>query len=390
MNVVDLAIVGVLGLAAAHGITQGAALQVLSFGGFWIGLLLGAALTPFTQQLAGNSPFTSAFVSLVTFLGLALIGGGIGRYFGTHAWGALRRLQLGKADSALGAVVAVVAALMAVWLVALLLAAGPTRNVSQAVHRSAIVRTLVGRLPPAPSVFSRLQQFISSTPFPRVFEGLEPIPAGPIDVPGNAVVQAAVDAAGASTVRITGLGCGGVQTGSGFVAPPGDLVVTNAHVVAGIDSPQVEDSNGTHRAVPVLFDPQLDLAILRTSGLAGGALPVTGQDVGRGEGAAVLGYPGGGRFDAKAAAVIRSFVATGRDIYGQSTTRREVYQLQAQIRQGNSGGPFVAQNGTVLGVVFAASTTQGDVGYALTSSEVLPRLQQARASSGADTGPCAA
>lgn len=389
MNLVDLAIVGVLGLAAAHGVTQGAALQVLSFGGFWIGLLLGAAIAPFTQSLV-TSPFGSAFVSLVTFLGLALVGGAVGRYFGTHAWGALRRLQLGKADSILGGVVAVVAALMAVWLVALLLTAGPTRQIAQAVHRSAIVRTLINRLPPAPSVFARLQQFVSQTPFPRVFEGLEPIPAGPIDVPGNAVVQAAVNAAGRSTVRVTGFGCGGVQTGSGFVVQPGNLVVTNAHVVAGIDAPQVEDSAGTHRSVPVLFDPDLDVAVLRTSGLSGGPLAVSSADAPNGQGGAVLGYPGGGSFDAKPAAVRRRFFATGRDIYNQNTTRREVYQLQAQIRQGNSGGPFVRQDGTVFGVVFAASTTQGDVGYALTSSEVLPRIQQARASGPVDTGACAA
>ena len=365
-------------------------MQVLSFGGFWIGLLLGAALAPVTQSLAGDSAFMTAFVSLVTFLGLALIGGAAGRHLGTHAWGALRRLKLGKADSAAGAVVAVVAALMAVWLVALLLANGPIRNVAQAVHQSAIVRTLIDRLPSQPSVFARLNQFIASTPFPRVFEGLEPIPAGPIDVPGNAVVQAAVAAAGRSTVRVTGLGCGGVQTGSGFVVQPGNLVVTNAHVVAGIDSPQVQDANGTHRAVPVLFDPNLDIAILRTSGLAGGPLPILNGGASRGDGTAVLGFPGGGRFDAKPAAVLRQFFATGRDIYGQSTTRREVYQLQAVIRQGNSGGPFVRQDGTVLGVVFAASTTQSDVGYALTSNEIAPRVQQAQAAGTVDTGSCAA
>lgn len=389
MNLVDVGIIGVLGLAAAHGITQGAALQVLSFGGFWLGLLLGAALTPVTQGLV-DSAFASAFVSLVTFLGLALVGGSIGRYFGTHAWGVLRKRQLGKADAAFGAVVAIIAALAAVWLVAILLSVGPTRQVAEQIQESAIVRALVSRLPPAPSVFARLQQFIKTTPFPQVFEGLEPIPAGPIEVPGGGEVQAAVNAAGRSTVRIRGVGCGGIQTGTGFVVQPGNLVVTNAHVVAGIDSPDVEDANGTHSSVPVLFDPDLDLAILRVSGLAGGALPLFTGDADRGAGSAVLGYPGGGNFQAVPATVLRSFVATGRDIYNQSTTRREVYQIQGTIRQGNSGGPFVRQDGTVLGVVFAASTTQNEIGYALTSTEVIPRVQQAQGAGQADTGPCAA
>jgi S1-C subfamily serine protease len=387
VNLVDVGIILVLGLAAAHGVTQGAVLQIFSFGGFWIGLLIGAALAPVLSSVT-QSPFAGAFISLVTFLGLALIGGAAGRYIGTHAWSALQRLKLGVLDAAMGAIVAILAALAAIWLIAILLTAGPTRDVSRAINRSVIVRALVENLPPAPSVFSRVQQFISVTPFPRVFEGIEPIPAGPIDVPGNAVVQAAVDRAQASTVRVVGVGCGGIQTGSGFVADSG-LVVTNAHVVAGIQDPQVEDSRGSHRATPVLFDPALDVAVLRTSGLAGTALPLADGEAKRGQGGAVLGYPGGGRFTAGPGAIVRKFAAIGRDIYGRELTRRDVYQLQAAIRQGNSGGPFVRQDGTVLGVVFAASTTESNVGYALTSQEVLPKLRQARGvTNEVSTGPC--
>jgi S1-C subfamily serine protease len=390
MNLVDVGIILVLGLAAAHGVTQGAALQIFSFGGFWIGLLVGAALAPVLSSIT-QSPFAGAFISLVTFLGLALVGGAAGRYIGTHAWSALQRLKLAVLDAAMGAVVAVVAALAAIWLIAILLTAGPTRDVSRAINRSVIVRALVENLPPAPSVFSRVQQFISVTPFPRVFEGIEPIPGTPIDVPGNAAVQAVVDRAQASTVRIVGVGCGGIQTGSGFVADSG-LVVTNAHVVAGIEGNlQVQDARGDHSATPVLFDPALDIAVLRTSGLAGAPLPLADAEAPRGQGGAVLGYPGGGNFTAGPAAVLRKFAAIGRDIYGRALTRRDVYQLQAQIRQGNSGGPFVRQDGSVLGVVFAASTTEASVGYALTSTEVLPKVRQARGVTGSvSTGPCTA
>jgi S1-C subfamily serine protease len=388
MNLVDVGIILVLGLAAAHGVTQGAVLQIFSFGGFWIGLLIGAALAPVLSSIT-QSPFAGAFISLVTFLGLALLGGAAGRYIGTHAWSALQRLKLGVLDAAAGAIVAVIAALAAVWLIAILMTAGPTRQFSRALNRSVIVRALVERLPPAPSVFSRVQQFISVTPFPRVFEGIEPIPAGPIDVPGNAIVQDVVDRAQSSTVRVVGVGCGGIQTGSGFVADTG-LVVTNAHVVAGIeDNLQVQDARGDHRATPVLFDPQLDIAVLRTTGLAGTALPLADAEAPRGQGGAVLGYPGGGSFTAGPAAIVRKFAAIGRDIYGRALTRRDVYQLQAQIRQGNSGGPFVRRDGTVLGVVFAASTTEANVGYALTSTEVLPKVRQAAATTNAvSTGPC--
>jgi S1-C subfamily serine protease len=386
VNLVDIGIILLLGLAAAHGVTQGAALQVFSFGGFWIGLLLGAALSPVFANLTQSS-FGSAFVSLIVFFGFALIGGAVGRYIGTHAWHALQKLKLGVADAAMGSVVAVVAALAAVWLIAILLTAGPTKNVSRAINRSVIVRALVERLPPAPSVFARVQQFISVTPFPRVFEGIEPIPAGPIKVPGNATVQEAVNRAQASTVRIVGVGCGGVQTGSGFVVGNG-LVLTNAHVVAGISNPQVEDSGGSHRAQPVLFDPETDVAVLRTTNLVGRPLTLAGSAVGRGQGGAVLGYPGGGRFTAGPGAVLRRFSAIGRDIYGRELSRRDVYQLQAAIRQGNSGGPFVRSDGVVLGVVFAASTTEGNVGYALTSVEVAPHVRQAEDAGPVGTGPC--
>ncbi len=375
-----------MGLAAAHGVTQGAALQILSFGGFWIGLLIGAAIAPAVSSLV-NSNFGEAFLSLITFLGLAFLGGAVGRYVGTHAWSALRRLKLGAADSALGGLVSVIAALMAVWLMAILLAAGPTQNVSRAMNRSAIVRALTDRLPPAPSVFARVQALISSTPFPRVFEGLEPIPAGPIDVPNNQVVQEAVNRAQRSTVRIFGVGCGGVQTGSGFVAGSG-LVVTNAHVVAGIERPEVQDANGRHPSTPVLFDPSLDLAVLRTTGLAGRPLTLSPGEAERGQGGAVLGYPGGGDFAARPGAILRRFNAVGRDIYGRNLTRRAVYQLQADIQQGNSGGPFVRRDGVVLGVIFAASTSDGDVGYALTSQEVGPKVVDAQDNAATSTGPC--
>lgn len=390
MNLVDLFIIVLVALAAMHGVTQGAAMQVLSFGGFWIGLVVGAFVAPFVSRLS-ESTFTKAFVSLVVFFGFALIGGAIGRYFGTHAWDALRRVRLGGPDSVFGAVVAILAALAAVWLIALLLTAGPTPDVARAVNESAIVRALTDRLPPAPSVFTRLQAFINTTPFPRVFEGIEPGAGGPVAMPNDPAVRAAVQAAGASTVRVDGFGCGGVQSGSGFVAGPG-LVVTNAHVVAGLDSIQITDRRGRHRATPVLFDPDLDVAVLRATRLAGTPLSLLRTNAPRGSGTAVLGYPNGSEnLTASPAAILRRFAAVGRDIYGRSRTLREVYQLQAQIRQGNSGGPFVGRDGIVLGLVFAASTTDRNVGYAVTSTQVGSRVDQARGrTSEVDTGPCAA
>ena len=155
---------------------------------------------------------------------------------------------------------------------------------------------------------------------------------------------------------------------------PGE-VVTNAHVIAGIPRPQVEDGAGFHPTTVVYFNPSFDLAVLRVSGLSEPPLTLDPTDVGRGTQAAVLGYPGGGSFTADPAGVMAEFEAEGRDIYGQGLTLRSVYEIQALVRPGNSGGPLVEPNGEVIGVVFSRSTTNADVGYALASPGVLSRVQ---------------
>jgi S1-C subfamily serine protease len=83
------------------------------------------------------------------------------------------------------------------------------------------------------------------------------------------------------------------------------------------------------------------------------------------------------------------FEAEGRNVYGQGLTVRNVYELQAIVRPGNSGGPLVLPDGEVVGVVFSRSTTDSDVGYALTSPGVLSRVQGATFDTAAvGTGAC--
>ena len=111
----------------------------------------------------------------------------------------------------------------------------------------------------------------------------------------------------------------------------------------------------------------------------------------RGTSGAVLGYPGGGPFDAEPAAVLARYVAVGRDIYGQGITHRDIYEVQSRVRPGNSGGPLVRTDGTVVGVVFSKSIRNDDIGYALTSASVRPRVDEARArQASVGTGACAA
>jgi S1-C subfamily serine protease len=387
MNVVDVFILLAVACAAAYGVAQGAVVQVLSFGGFWIGLAIGASVAPHLTVLV-TSGFGKALTTLMALLVFPALLGGLGQQLGLRILRVVRQARLGPADAALGAVIASLATLAIVWLFSLVYSSGPSPQISTAIHDSVIARGLVDNLPAAPEVFSRIRQLVRNSHLPQVFAELEPAAPEPVALPSDPLVRAAVTSAGASTVKIVGVGCDQVRSGSGWVAAPG-LVVTNAHVVAGIDDPSVEDSDGRHGTTTVLFDPDLDLAILRTSGLAGKPLPVLRNDAPRGEQGAILGYPQGGPLRAEPAAVLRRVNAVGRDIYGERLTSRAVYQIQASVKPGNSGGPFVLPGGEVIGVVFSTSTTEPNVGYALTSDDVAHDIDMAQGRrSAVSTGRC--
>jgi S1-C subfamily serine protease len=375
MNLVDLIVVVVIGLAAIQGLRLGAIVQVLSFGSFLIGLYLGALLASVTVRWVHAQSARTA-VALLTLLGVATICGVVGRVLGNLAFRRLHRGIAGSVDSALGVVVAVVASLLVAWVLANTLMNSTSLTLNSTIDQSRIIRSLDSALPAPPSVFSRVQSFLSSEGFPPVFAQLAPATAGPVSLPGDAQLNQAVNHAGASTVKVVGDGCGQIQEGSGFFVAPG-LVVTNAHVIAGIQHPMVLAGNVPHPTTVLLFDPSYDLAVMRVSGFDEAPLTLDPNQVSRGAQAAVLGFPGGGAFNVKAAGVMAVFDAEGRDIYGQGLTVRSVYEIQAVVRPGNSGGPLVEPDGQVIGVVFSRSTTNGDIGYALTSPGVLSRVQQA-------------
>lgn len=369
MNWVDWVLLVLVAAAGVHGLRLGAAMQVLSFGGFWLGLFLGALLAPvFLHSLHGT--LSKTLVAALIMFGMAGLIGGLGRVLGGHSSVALQRLRLGPVDSGAGAVVAVVATLVAAWLVASIVVNSRYTSFDHALRGSRILRSLDSIMPAPPQVFARIESFLATEGFPVVFTGLPPQAVGPVTLPTNAAVRAAVVAAGPSTVQIAGEGCGVIQEGSGFVVK-NDYVVTNAHVVAGIPHPAVLDTRGRHEAVPVLFDPELDISVLYVPGLPDPPATIDTGLVSRGATGAVLGYPEGGPFQYGAAAVEAVFQATGLDIYGTSQTVRTVYQLSAVVQPGNSGGPLVEPNGTVVGVVFARSTTDSNVGYALAMPKVV-------------------
>lgn len=389
-NWVDLAILFLVVISMAEGVRRGAATQVLSYAGFGTGLLLGAMMAPRLAKLA-DEPIARTMVSTVVLFGSAIGLGALGRMGGARIAAHLNRVKLGTADSMAGAGVSLISTLLVVWLSAGMLGNVPIESLSQGLHESRIVGGLNDTLPPTPGVFSRIRQVLTRAGLPQVFAEFEPAPGADVPLPSDAELRGAVQAAAASTVRVQGNGCGGRLTGSGFVAAPG-YVITNAHVIAGVDSPGVEDRRGFHRASAVYFDPQLDIAVLKVSSrLAGPVLPLETAVAPRGQLGAVLGYPGGGPLRAVPAGVMDQINALGRDIYGRELASRSVYRLKAEVRPGNSGGPFVGPDGEVLGLIFSASAFRENIGYALTGAQVSPGLAKARRSSAVvDTGPCAA
>jgi S1-C subfamily serine protease len=388
---VDLLIVGLMLLAAVHGLRLGALIQVLTFGGFWLGFLLGTVIwVPLLSTSHDNATRSILIVGLVLATACGL--GYVGRIIGSYSNITLRRHHLGNVDAVLGVGVAVVAVLLSVWLVAAVISSPNSRftSLDAAVARSDILHSIDRILPQAPSIFNDLQNFLNDQGFPQVFSTLTPPSSPTVAPPTNAQTKALSDPAVFSTVKILGTACTNEQEGSGFVVGHG-LVATNAHVVAG-ESPgstQVLLGNTAYAATPVYFDPSFDLAVLRTSAPLGPVLPIDPNNVSNGTQAALLGYPEDGPLTVDPASVTQEVTAVGKDIYNSGTVTRGVYALDATVLPGNSGGPLMGPGGQVIGVVFSRSTVYSNVGYALTSPGVLARVQAAEQHhSAVSTGAC--
>ncbi len=387
MNVVDLLIIfmaiGALTRGYRIGLTRQAGSTLGFIAGLFVGSWLSAVLVTHVSSTAGKT-----LTSLLLVLLGGLIGTTLGELVGLQLKTKLmRQHSLDTFDGGLGSVMATVTMLFAIWLGASILVLGPSSGFQQALKSSHILSSLDSRLPPATSLLSSLNKLVDPNGFPEVFSGLEPSP-GSTNLPSLGSLNATVATTQASVVKVEGTGCGGIVEGSGFVIAS-NKIATNAHVVAGVASPKVIDSNGLHNTRVVWFDPNVDVAVLQVENLAGKPLRINSSEQAAGTPGIALGYPGGGNFTAQPAAVIDHFTAYGRNIYGQSTSIRDIYSLKAHIIPGNSGGPLVGSDGQVLGIVFATSTTYNNVGYALTGHQVASELATAEHSSTTHaTGSC--
>lgn len=392
MNLVDLVVIGVAVLAGYRGWRRGLLGQVFEIGGGFLGLVLGVALGPAIVQAFVERPgLQSALLSLLIVFVAVTVGQTLGFLAGHRFRRVARDLQLGGVDSGMGAGFGVLVWLVTFWLLGSMLVQGPSRSLARELRDSKILQATNEALPQPPDIFAYIRQYLGTSGFPQVFAGLPPGVGEPVDLPTQKEANQATRRAKDSTVRVVVEACGGVQLGSGWVADTA-TVVTNAHVVSGGDGVTIQQPQGGEvPGVVVLFDPETDVAVIHAEGLSGDVLPLEPATQDRGTPGATLGYPGdrNGKLVAHRAAVQNSFQATGRDIYGRNTVTREVYELRSPVRQGDSGGPFVLPNGEVAGVVFAASTTDADTGYALTGAEVEDEVRRgAGRTSPTSTGHC--
>jgi len=261
-------------------------------------------------------------------------------------------------------------------------------RLAEAAQTSTVVRTLNATLPPPTDFAVALGRLLDASGLVDVFIGFEPLPAPAVERPDDPAARAIAAVAEASTLKVAAGACGLESSGTGFVVAPG-YVVTNAHVIAGGRAIRVSGSGGRFDAVPVLFDADLDVALLHVPGLEAPVLRLAAVEPERGTLAAVLGYPNGGPLRIVPAAVADAYPATGRDIYASKRVPREIVEVRAEIERGNSGGPLMLADGTVGGVVFAEARTDDEVGYALSPTSVAERIRPAVGrTSPVSTGAC--
>jgi S1-C subfamily serine protease len=244
-------------------------------------------------------------------------------------------------------------------------------GITPLVRESKVLREVDAVLPgEATQALQSFNNVVGTTFFPRYLEPFAPeriVEVGP--GPKQILRDPDVLAAQRAVLKVRGANsCGNGVEGTGFLYAD-DRLMTNAHVVAGVADPEVEIGGSTVSATVVVYDPDLDLAVLALDD--GGAAPLSfDETVAERDGVAVAGYPQDGPYDVQPGRVRAEQRLRSPDIYGDGTVIREVLSLRSLVRPGNSGGPVLSEAGDVVGVVFAASVTDEDTGYALTADQV--------------------
>ncbi|MDH6626827.1 S1-C subfamily serine protease [Streptomyces sp. LBL] len=389
MDLLDILLLLVILAYAASGYRRGLVAGCVSFAGFVGGAVIGVWVLPWTMDLASPGTTSATVTAVLTVLIPAAVGHELAGRLALRLRRELDRGPLRVADGVGGAAANAVAVLVVSWVAASVLGASSSPLVTTAIRDSALLGAVQNTMPDTtPAWFSRATSALTQAGFPQVFNPFENESTAEVARPtGDSVTPSAMNAAKRSTVKIEGVAGTQGREGSGFVYAPRH-VMTNAHVVAGIDDPSVRIGGvgRAYQARVVFFDPNKDVAVLYVPELSAPVLQFD-ADAKRGDSAVVAGYPQDGDLNLQAATLANRVRATGQNIYSDATVTREIYSIRSTVRPGNSGGPLLTTTGKVYGVVFARSTSDDETGYVLTVDEVANDAERAaNATAPVDTG----
>ncbi|WP_331453020.1 MarP family serine protease [Streptomyces sp. SS162] len=378
MNVLDILLLVAAVWFAIVGYRQGFVVGILSVIGFLGGGLAAVYLLPLVWgPLTGDAEVstTAAIVAIAVVLVFASVGQTLTTHLGNRLRGHISWSPARALDATGGALVNVVAMLVVAWIIGALLAKTTLPPFGKQARESQLLQGVTQVMPfEATALFSDFTSILAQNGFPPVFSPFANEPITEVLPPDPALVDSPVAArAKQSIVKVVGTagGCGKVLEGTGFVFGE-RRVMTNAHVVGGVDEPtvQIGGQGRLYDATVVLYDWQRDIAVLDVPDLRATPLEFTEADARSGDNAIVAGFPENGAYDVRSARVRGRINANGPDIYQRGEVRRDVYSLYATVRQGNSGGPLLTEDGKVYGVIFARSLDDANTGYALTVDEI--------------------
>jgi S1-C subfamily serine protease len=390
VNLLDWVLILVVLLYAVSGYWQGFITGAFATIGLLLGGLLGVWLAPTALGDATPSILVSLAAVFIVIVAASL-GQALFQVVGARLRDKITWRPVRAVDAAGGAALSAVAALLVAWALGVALSGSGLKGITPLVRDSRILAEVNSLLPAtAGSQLSAFNDVVGTTFFPRYLEPfaperIVPVPPGPKRLLTDPDVQRAADQA--VRIRSTNRCSQGVE-GSGFVYAP-DRIMTNAHVVAGVTTPLVDVHGSSVSGRVVYYNPDIDVAVIAVP--TGTLRPLHFASAAAGDGVAILGFPENGPFDVQVGRVRGDQRLRSPDIYGRGTVIRDVLSLRGLIRPGNSGGPVVDSAGHVVGVVFAASVTSGDTGYALSSQQVAQAAAAGRiASRGVSTQGCAA
>ncbi|MEV5165217.1 MarP family serine protease [Streptomyces werraensis] len=398
MNVLDILLLAAAVWFAVVGYRQGFVVGILSVVGFLGGGLIAVYTLPVIWDAMTDDSEVGTTAAVVAVV-VVIVCASVGQALTTHLGNKLRRYITWSPARALdatgGALVNVVAMLLVAWLIGSALAGTTLPTLGKEVRGSKVLLGVSRALPEQADIwFADFSSVLAQNGFPQVFSPFANEPITEVRPPDPALAGSPVATrAQRSIVKVTGTAtsCGKVLEGTGFVFDD-RRVMTNAHVVGGVDEPvvQIGGEGRMYDATVVLYDWKRDIAVLDVPDMDAPALRFATEDAGSGDGAIVAGFPENGAYDVRAARLRGRITANGPDIYHRGTVRRDVYSLYATVRQGNSGGPLLTPEGEVYGVIFAKSLDDAQTGYALTVDEIREDIARGRsAAQEVDSDTCA-